>query len=65
MEANFKITVDDQFCKYEYPLNISADYSIQNVMEKIYETFDLPMQKGVWVKEDEVKSIKQLKNKTS
>ena len=48
--ATFKITVNDGFCSYEYPLHISTKNSIDGVMKKVYKAFDLPFKEGKLIK---------------
>jgi len=38
---SFKIKINDGFCEYEYELPISEDFSIEDVINKIYKAFNL------------------------
>ena len=35
----FKISIDDGFCEFTYPLTISESYSIHKIMARISTTF--------------------------
>lgn len=48
--SNFTFTVSDGFCTYSYPLNISLNNSIDDVVKKIYEAFKLKKENGTLVK---------------
>jgi hypothetical protein len=48
-KKGFKITIDDGFCVYEYPLDVE-DHSIDMVMTKIYKAFKIKKEKGKFIK---------------
>ena len=50
-EPPFTIIVNDRFCSYEYPLNISKKYSINKIVEKIYGAFSV---------EEDIKPIRKV-----
>ena len=49
-ESNFTFTVSDGFCTHSFPLNISNDNSIDDIVTKIYEAFELKKESGTLIK---------------
>lgn len=47
--SNFTFTVSDGYCAYSYPLNISSNNSIDDVVKKIYKAFKLKKENGTSV----------------
>ena len=43
---DFKISVNDGFCTYEYPFDIGNNHSIDEVIKRIYKEFNIPEQEG-------------------
>lgn len=48
--SNFTFTVSDGYCTYSYPLNISTNNSVYDVVKKIYKAFKLKKENGTLVK---------------
>jgi hypothetical protein len=48
--SKFTITIDDGFCKYEYPLRVSGMLSINMIAKKIFKSFKLKYEDGVFIK---------------
>lgn len=47
---DFKITISDSHCAYQYKLNISTKNSIDSIMNKIYNAFGVEPKNGKMVK---------------
>jgi hypothetical protein len=47
--ANFKIIIDDSYCRWEYPLDISNNNSIDMVAKKIFKAYKIKPPKGVFI----------------
>jgi len=45
-KINFKFTVSDRFCTYEFPLDIPGSYCINDIAKKTYNAFGLPFVDG-------------------
>lgn len=45
-KPNFTIQISDNFCVYEYPLYLSGDYSIEDIVKKLYTALNLHTEKG-------------------
>lgn len=63
MKARFKITINDGYCTYEYPLNISGNNSIDMIAKKIFKEYGIEPPNGNIVRFDNTKNelIKELK----
>lgn len=44
--TNFTIIIDDQYCKWEFPLDIPSTYSIDMVAKAIFKAFELEAKEG-------------------
>lgn len=50
MESNFEITISDGYVSWKYPLKISDDNSIYDIVRKIFETFEVDYEEGAFDK---------------
>ena len=46
MKTTFKISINDGFCEWTYPVQVSCDSSIDSVMKKISEALKIANPKG-------------------
>ena len=50
VKANFYISIDDNYCVYKFPLNVSENNSIGSIYKKICKTFRLKEREGELLK---------------
>jgi len=48
--VEFKISIDDGYCEWQYPIKLSDEFSVNKVMQKICETFKVEMLEGKFLR---------------